>query len=695
VPYDQQELYYDSRGLNVFVGNSGHGGMAGNLYVADNTGAVGEEVFVDGLCSAAGCGEFDGILINIDADTGTSGSLATSYSNGVRLNINGGGTVSQVFQYDASTGTSPTYSGGANIGTLVSYAVQAEGGTWTATNEYGMQITDRTRGTHNWAIQTGKGLVEFGDTVKGDTVTVSALPAAASYSGAWHMVSDSTAISYLGQTCVGGGSVVAWALSNGSTWSCFGAMTGGSGTGTVTSSSLSQYQVAVATSSTNITGVSVGAGQILQGASSANPTGTATPTHGVQNTTQGTLTLAGSNASPGQVILNTSGSNAYGVILQNLGSTAAWNFNLPTGAGSANQPLLSQGGGSTSNTWAAISYPTSANSGGIPYFSSSTAMGTSTALTQYGVVVGGGAGAPPTSTAAGAANMPLVGAGSANPAFSTIGYPASCTAYGVVYASSATQLACTNLSDQNTFLKMSVAAGPQISSLTDNATNVTSSDSQGFYSAPSSVAGAFTMKQGTASSAYSLTNAVGFTAPTSVTSWLMTLPGTGPSVNNQTFSLAALSSSQSTVSLVPMVRKSQLSSAYTNSTATASTIWSFSVDASATYTVHCHGLYTAASGGAFVLTLTGPASPGTVTYDFQATTGLSSGAPTFYTVVGTGSSYPGAVGSPALTTATTDMPFDINVEFVNGTTAGTLAIQGRTISTDTLTLEIGDACTIQ
>jgi hypothetical protein len=41
------------------------------------------------------------------------------------------------------------------------------------------------------------------------------------------------------------------------------------------------------------------------------------------------------------------------------------------------------------------------------------------------------------------------------------------------------------------------------------------------------------------------------------------------------------------------------------------------------------------------------------------------------------------------------MPFDINVEFVNGTTAGTLAIQGRTISTDTLTLEIGDACTIQ
>jgi hypothetical protein len=203
------------------------------------------------------------------------------------------------------------------------------------------------------------------------------------------------------------------------------------------------------------------------------------------------------------------------------------------------------------------------------------------------------------------------------------------------------------------------------------------------------------MKQGTASSAYSLTNAVGFTAPTSVTSWLMTLPGTGPSVNNQTFSLAALSSSQSTVSLVPMVRKSQLSSAYTNSTATASTIWSFSVDASATYTVHCHGLYTAASGGAFVLTLTGPASPGTVTYDFQATTGLSSGAPTFYTVVGTGSSYPGAVGSPALTTATTDMPFDINVEFVNGTTAGTLAIQGRTISTDTLTLEIGDACTIQ
>jgi len=48
-------------------------------------------------------------------------------------------------------------------------------------------------------------------------------------------------------------------------------------------------------------------------------------------------------------------------------------------------------------------------SGGIPYFSSASVMASSGALTQYGVVLGGGAGGAPTSTAKGSAAQILIG----------------------------------------------------------------------------------------------------------------------------------------------------------------------------------------------------------------------------------------------------------------------------------------------
>jgi hypothetical protein len=57
-------------------------------------------------------------------------------------------------------------------------------------------------------------------------------------------------------------------------------------------------------------------------------------------------------------------------------------------------------------------------SGGVPYFSSSSAWASSGALAQYGLVLGGGAGAAPTTLAAVAANQILTSAGTgANPAY--------------------------------------------------------------------------------------------------------------------------------------------------------------------------------------------------------------------------------------------------------------------------------------
>lgn len=96
--------------------------------------------------------------------------------------------------------------------------------------------------------------------------------------------------------------------------------------------------------------------------------------------------------------LNVSGSTSGTIGIKPQAAAGTYNFNLPTTAGTANQPLLSQGGGASAMTWGAVSYPTSATSGGIPYFSSSSAMLSSAALAANAIVVGGGAGAAPKTT---------------------------------------------------------------------------------------------------------------------------------------------------------------------------------------------------------------------------------------------------------------------------------------------------------
>ena len=59
-------------------------------------------------------------------------------------------------------------------------------------------------------------------------------------------------------------------------------------------------------------------------------------------------------------------------------------------------------------------------SGGIPYFSSTSAWASSAALTQYGVVYGGGAGAAPVATAAGTTGQVLAATTSAAPSWTNI-----------------------------------------------------------------------------------------------------------------------------------------------------------------------------------------------------------------------------------------------------------------------------------
>ena len=162
----------------------------------------------------------------------------------------------------------------------------------------------------------------------------------------------------------------------------------------------------------------------LTSLSSTTVTGTSTVAAGVDGSTAGSLILYNTNATAGVTIKNPS-----------TAASGAYNFNLPATAGTAGQALLSGGGGSNPMTWGTIGVSgggtglSSGTQGGIPYFATTTTMASSAALTQYGVVVGGGTGAP-TSTAAGAAGTLLTGQGSANPSFSatpTLGVNTSTT----------------------------------------------------------------------------------------------------------------------------------------------------------------------------------------------------------------------------------------------------------------------------
>ena len=80
--------------------------------------------------------------------------------------------------------------------------------------------------------------------------------------------------------------------------------------------------------------------------------------------------------------------------------------------------LAIAGSGYQINGTLALSW--SGTSGGMPYFSSTTAMASSALLTDHGVIVGSGAGAAPNTIAVGGANTFLAGVAGADPAFRAV-----------------------------------------------------------------------------------------------------------------------------------------------------------------------------------------------------------------------------------------------------------------------------------
>lgn len=192
------------------------------------------------------------------------------------------------------------------------------------------------------------------------------------------------------------------------------------------------------------------------------------------------LTVGVASTTSGQVAFASSGGGTV-TMQAPAGVSATYNFNLPNGAGSSGQPLLSGGGGSTATSFGTLgtggggtncaspsgtcldnitgfsstgyvnrtgagTYAFSAQipvssggtglasgtSGGVLGFTASGTIASSVALTQYALVAGGGAGATPIPVTKGTAGQILIDQTGANPAWTTMGTDATIDSAGAL-----------------------------------------------------------------------------------------------------------------------------------------------------------------------------------------------------------------------------------------------------------------------
>lgn len=124
------------------------------------------------------------------------------------------------------------------------------------------------------------------------------------------------------------------------------------------------------------------------------------------------------NLANGELAINITDGKLYykdnGGTVQLLASKAGASGSVTSVAQSFTGGLISVSG-SPITTSGTLALTVAGTSGGVPYFSSASTWASSGALTQYGVVIGGGAGAAPTSTTAGTSGQVLTsnGAGAA------------------------------------------------------------------------------------------------------------------------------------------------------------------------------------------------------------------------------------------------------------------------------------------
>lgn len=279
------------------------------------------------------------------------------------------------------------------------------------------------------------------------------------------------------------------------------------------------------------------------------------------------------------------------------------------------------------------------------------------------------------------------------------------TSGGVVCATSTTAISMTVALTSNIFPKGGGAgACPTNSSVTDNATTVTTSDTGG-YVAPVFVsngptAGFFDFPQGSTSAAVAPCNTATsacIQAPAAVTSYLLDLPGAAPVNNNSVWLHSNASPSVGTFAKMPQTAIVS-GTAYTNATTGFTSVvgssgqtLSFSVEASTAYVMDCTLIYqSSVSTAGPKFQMTGPASPTSVAIAVSGATNTTAIGDGVVVAFSTPITSLGTAGATA-----TNFPVTVTMGLNNGTNAGTVTVQAAANGTGTLTIQPGSYCTLQ
>lgn len=233
------------------------------------------------------------------------------------------------------------------------------------------------------------------------------------------------------------------------------------------------------------------------------------------------------------------------------------------------------------------------------------------------------------------------------------------------------------------------------------ANTITCTDTAGIaavsFASTGTTAGFVSLPQGTDNSSGLPATSVTLEAPTSVTSYRVSLPGAKPTNNN-----SAILYSNATPGVGAFAKMPQTAitsgSAYTNATTTFSSVvggagqtLSFSVEASTNYILDCFLVWSAsASTAGPKWQITGPASPTNVLIGASGGTGAAAFGDAVVTAFSSAITAFGTAGATA-----TNFVSYINMGLINGANAGTVTLQAAANGAGTVTIQPGSFCTLQ